>query len=60
MQAIDRLALAFAMAAIACAAPGLLNADERNLGLPDVTVTAPPIIPSWKKWMAIYARNFQT
>jgi hypothetical protein len=38
----------------------LLNADERNLGLPDVTVTAPPIIPSWKKWMAIYARNFQT
>jgi hypothetical protein len=36
--------------ALCCAASRVFAADPSNLGLPDVTVTAPPITPPWKKW----------
>jgi len=38
------------LTAICGAASGAFAADPSNLGLPDVTVTAPPITPQWKKW----------
>ena len=50
MRATDILAGAIAPAAIAGAAPDAFAADPPNLSLPDVTVTAPPAIPPWKKW----------
>jgi len=36
--------------AIACTAPGANADDTAALPLPEVSVTAPPITPSWKKW----------
>ncbi len=50
MRTTDALAAALLVAAISCAASGAVGADASNLGLPEVTVTAPPITPSWKKW----------
>ena len=50
MRAIDGLARRLVLAAICGAAPGFGNAGAQSLGLPEVTVTAPPITPSWKKW----------
>jgi hypothetical protein len=49
MRAIDALARALIAAGICC---GTLSGGTlaQTLGLPDVTVTAPPITPSWKKW----------
>ena len=37
------------MAAAACLTSAF-GADPPSLGLPDVSVTAPPITPPWKKW----------
>src|SRR5882672_9022270 len=28
----------------------VFRAAAQNIGLPEVTVTAPPVTPSWKKW----------
>jgi hypothetical protein len=50
MLPIQPLAPALVLSAILCAAPCTFAADTPDLGLPDVTVTAPPITPSWKKW----------
>jgi hypothetical protein len=49
MRAIDALARALIAAGICC---GTLSGGtlSQTLGLPEVTVTAPPIAPSWKKW----------
>ncbi len=41
---------AVAAAAIVCAISGVFGAKAQSIGLPEVTVTAPPIVPSWKKW----------
>src|SRR5256885_17230418 len=41
-------ALVFVLAAIGPSA-GALGADG-SLALPEVTVTAPPVTPEWKKW----------
>jgi hypothetical protein len=38
------------LAATACSATDAFGADPPSLGLPDVSVTAPPITPPWKKW----------
>jgi hypothetical protein len=46
---IDALVKALIAVGICCAAPSH-GALAQNLGLPEVTVTAPPITPSWKKW----------
>jgi hypothetical protein len=37
-------------AVIVCAAAGALADDPSRLGLPEVTVTAPPLVPQFKKW----------
>jgi hypothetical protein len=50
MRAADTLARAIVLATIACSGPDAVGADAQNLPLPDVTVTAPPITPPWKKW----------
>jgi hypothetical protein len=50
MRSTAALAGVVVLAAAAYAAPGAFAADPLNLGLPEVTVTAPPITPSWKKW----------
>src|SRR5215831_13833300 len=49
MRGADALARAFVAASICCVAPSG-SVDAQALDLPEVTVTAPPIIPSWKKW----------
>jgi len=38
------------LTAILLLVPNASGADPSSLGLPEVTVTAPPITPSWKKW----------
>ena len=30
--------------------PGIAVAADASLSLPEVSVTAPPITPAWKKW----------
>src|SRR6516225_11426556 len=50
MQSTTTLAGALLLSAFSCLSSGAFAADQSNLGLPEVTVTAPPIIPSWKKW----------
>ena len=50
MRAALALARRLLPTAILLLAPGAFGADPSNLGLPEVTVTAPPITPSWKKW----------
>src|ERR1700730_16692312 len=50
MRAADALAGAIVLATIAGSGPDAVGADAQNLPLPDVTVTAPPITPPWKKW----------
>jgi hypothetical protein len=49
MRTVDVLARALIAAGICC---GMLSGGTlgQTLGLPEVTVTAPPITPSWKKW----------
>jgi hypothetical protein len=47
MRIAGVLARTLALAALCGAAPG---ASTQTLGLPEVSVTAPPVIPSWKKW----------
>jgi hypothetical protein len=49
MRAIDALARALIASGICL---GMLSGGTlaQTLGLPEVTVTAPPITPSWKKW----------
>jgi hypothetical protein len=49
MRAADALARALVAASIFCAAPSG-SSHAQSLDLPEVTVTAPPITPSWKKW----------
>jgi len=50
MQSTITLAAALVLSAVWCLAPAAFAADQSSLGLPEVTVTAPPITPSWKKW----------
>jgi len=50
MRATGGLVRSLVLGAICCTAPGLRDAGAQTLGLPEVTVTAPPITPSWKKW----------
>jgi len=50
MQSTTTLAAALVLSAVWCVAPAAFAADQSSLGLPEVTVTAPPITPSWKKW----------
>jgi hypothetical protein len=49
VRAIDALARVLIVANIFYAAPSG-GALAQTLSLPEVTVTAPPIIPSWKRW----------
>jgi len=42
--------LVAAAAIIICAISCAFRAEAQSIGLPEVTVTAPPITPSWKKW----------
>jgi len=48
-RAAGRFGGAAIMAAAACLTSAF-GADPPSLGLPDVSVTAPPITPPWKKW----------
>ena len=50
MRAAVALTRWLVLTAIYCAASGAFAADPSSLGLPEVTVTAPPITPAWKKW----------
>src|SRR5208282_1248139 len=50
MRVTEALVGALALILIGYASPGAFGADPSNLGLPEVTVIAPPITPSWKKW----------
>jgi hypothetical protein len=50
MRAADILAGAAVLAIIAGSAADGFGADPPNLPLPDVTVTAPPTTPPWKKY----------
>ena len=45
-----RLGWAVAAAVIIWAVTGVFRAEGQSVGLPEVTVTAPPVTPSWKKW----------
>ena len=49
MRGTDRLSGALVLLVIACSSSAF-GADQSALGLPDVTVTAPPITPPWKKF----------
>ena len=49
MRVTDRLSGTLVLLVIACSS-GAFGADPSALGLPDVTVTAPPITPPWKKF----------
>jgi hypothetical protein len=49
MRPLGALARALITAGICCAASSG-GALAQSLGLPEVTVTAPPITPSWRKW----------
>jgi hypothetical protein len=49
MPVIGRLMAALAFLAIVGSPAGAPGADT-SLSLPEVTVTAPPITPAWKKW----------
>jgi hypothetical protein len=50
MRGTARLAGALIPIAIAGATSGAFGADQSTLGLPDVSVTAPKLTPSWKKF----------
>ena len=50
MRGTDRLFETLVLMLIACWASGAFGADPSTLGLPDVSVTAPPITPPWKKF----------
>jgi hypothetical protein len=50
MRGTDRPAGILVLMLIACPASGAFGADLSTLGLPDVSVTAPPITPPWKKF----------
>src|ERR1700730_14824226 len=50
MRVRHALVRALALAAICGAVAGVVGAGAQTLGLPEVTVTAPPVTPSWKKW----------
>jgi hypothetical protein len=47
---VEALARALVAMAIAVTLVGAFRAEAQSLGLPEVTVTAPPITPQWKKW----------
>ena len=50
MAPLDALGGAVAATVIICAVSCVLRAEAQSIGLPEVTVTAPPVTPSWKKW----------
>jgi hypothetical protein len=51
MRDIDGLAVAVALALIVGSSASASRADQQNMALPEVTVTAPPIpVPSYKKF----------
>ncbi len=50
MAPLDGLGGAVAATVIICAVSCVLRAEAQSIGLPEVTVTAPPVTPSSKKW----------
>jgi hypothetical protein len=46
MRGTDRLSGTLVLLVFACSS-GAFGADPSALGLPDITVTAPPITPPW-------------
>jgi hypothetical protein len=50
MRGTDRPAGILVLMLIACPVSGASGADQSPLALPDVSVTAPPISPPWKKF----------
>jgi hypothetical protein len=50
MRDTDRPAGILVLMLIACPVSGASGADQSPLALPDVSVTAPPITPPWKKF----------
>ena len=50
MRGTDRPAGILVLMLIACPVSGASAADQSPLALPDVSVTAPPITPPWKKF----------
>jgi hypothetical protein len=50
MCGADKLAVALVLMAIACSASGAVAAEQSSLKVPEVTVTAPPLTPPWKKY----------
>jgi len=50
MRSTTTLAGTLVLSAVSCISSAAFAADQSSLGLPEVTVTAPPITPSWKKW----------
>jgi hypothetical protein len=50
MCRIDKTVGVIGLAAIACSGSAAIAADQSNLSVPEVTVTAPPITPPWKKY----------
>jgi len=50
MRGTDRPAGILVLMLIACPVSGASGADQSPLALPDVSVTAPPITPPWKKF----------
>jgi len=55
MRGTDRPAGILMLMLIACPVSGASAADQSPLALPDVSVTAPPITPPWKKFSPISA-----
>src|SRR6516225_4649178 len=45
-----RLAIMLALAPVVCLTPRVCSAQQQKVPLPEVTVTAPPITPSYKKF----------
>jgi hypothetical protein len=50
MREAVKIGAALVSTAAACLAAGALADDPSRLGLPEVTVTAPPLTPQFKKW----------
>ena len=50
MAPLGALAGGVAAAMIICVVLCVFRAEAQSVGLPEVTVTAPPVTPSWKKW----------
>jgi hypothetical protein len=50
MREVVKIGAVLVSIAIACSEARVLADDQSHLGLPEVTVTAPPLTPQFKKW----------